>query len=67
MLHTFCEQNNRCGVDEEEVQVQILLHRNEDKTTPNTPDEIYPNKIYTRKFAGQLQHLRNDILYACSY
>ena len=41
MLHNFCEPNNRCGIDEEEVQAQILLHRNEDKTIPNTPDEVY--------------------------
>ena len=30
-----------CEIDEEAVQAQILLHRNEDKTTPNTPDEVY--------------------------
>ena len=41
MLHNFCEPNNRCGIDEEEVQAQILLHRNEDKTIKNTPDEVY--------------------------
>ena len=40
VLHNFCEGNNRCGITEE-VQAQILLHRNEDKTTPNTPDEVY--------------------------
>ena len=40
VLHNFCERNNRCGIDET-VQAQILLHRNEDKTTPNTPDELY--------------------------
>ena len=40
VLHNFCERNNRCGIDEE-VQAQILLHRNEDKTIPNTPDELY--------------------------
>ena len=41
MLHNFCDRNDRCGIDEEEVQAQIVLHRNEDKTTPNTPDEVY--------------------------
>ena len=41
VLHNFFERNNRCRTDEEEVEAQIHLHRNEDKTTPNIPDEVY--------------------------
>ena len=36
VLQNFCERNSRCGIDEEEVQAQTLLHSNDDKTTPNT-------------------------------
>ena len=36
VLQNFCERNSRCGIDEEEVQAQTLLHSNGDKTTPNT-------------------------------
>ena len=34
-----------CTIDEEEVQAQILLHRNEDKAIRNTPDEVYSHNI----------------------
>ena len=78
MLHNFCEGNSTLGIDEEDVQAQIPLHRNQDKITRNTPGEVYSHNstegenireilIYTQKFAGQLQHLRNKILYPCSY
>ena len=66
------------GLMKKKCKLEFFYVRNGDKTAPNTPDEVYSDNstedenireilIYTRKFAGQLQHLRNKILYAFSY
>lgn len=40
VLHNYCESKHNC-LEEEEVQAQILRHRNEQEKMPNIPDPIY--------------------------
>ena len=43
VLHNYCEYKQH-GLEEEEVQAQIMRHRNEEENTPNVPDPVYsPN------------------------
>ena len=40
VLHNFCEST---GLDEEEVETQIMRHRLEEQNNINLPDHIYSN------------------------
>ena len=42
-LHNYFEYKQH-GLEEEEIQAQIMRHRNEEENTPNVPDPVYsPN------------------------
>jgi hypothetical protein len=43
VLHNYCEYNQH-GLEEQDIQAQILRHRNEEENTPNVLDPVYsPN------------------------
>ena len=43
VLHNFCESKNYSGLDEEEVEVQIMRHRLEEQNNISLPDPICCN------------------------
>ena len=43
VLHNFCEHKQH-GLEEQDIQAQILRNKNEEENTPNVPDPVYsPN------------------------
>ena len=41
VLHNYCEARKNCGIDDEDVQAQMMKHREDEEHYLNTPDPIY--------------------------